>query len=118
VVFASMASTCVLWVTVALLTPPDPEPRLIEFFRRARPLGSWEPIARKAGIPAEGWAPIWRGLGIAVLGAVMVGAGIVGLSTGYVGRWGVAVPAAALSVGCGLAFWRLFGPFVARYDTP
>ena len=39
VVFASMASTAVLWVTVALLTEPEAEDKLVEFYRRARPMG-------------------------------------------------------------------------------
>ncbi|MCC7010316.1 MAG: hypothetical protein IT184_16025 [Acidobacteria bacterium] len=113
VVFASMASTCVLWIAVALLTEPEPEAQLVEFYRRARPLGSWGPIAKKAGIAPLGWAPIARGLGIAALGATMVGAAIIALSTAYVGRWPIVAIAAAVSLVTGLAFKRTFGSFVS-----
>jgi Na+/proline symporter len=112
VVFASMAATSVLWIVVALMTNPEPEELLIEFYRRARPLGAWGPIARQAGLPASGWPPVYRGFGIAATGAVMVGTGIVALSCAYVGQWNVAGAAILLTVGTGVAFRRWFGPFV------
>lgn len=117
VVFASMASTLVLWVVVALVTEPEPEAQLIEFYRRARPLGSWGPIARKAGLEPAGWRPVWRGLGIAVAGAVMVGAAIVALSMAYVARWPVVAVSGLASVAAGAVFARTFGPFVRRYES-
>ena len=43
--FLVMGLTTALWVGVALLTKPDPRPVLDEFYRRARPLGSWGPVA-------------------------------------------------------------------------
>jgi Na+/proline symporter len=42
--FLVMGLTTALWVSVALLTEPDPRPVLDEFYRRARPLGSWGPV--------------------------------------------------------------------------
>lgn len=42
--FLVMGLTTVLWVSVALLTKPDPRPLLDEFYQRARPLGSWGPV--------------------------------------------------------------------------
>lgn len=42
--FLVMGLTTALWVSVALLTDPDPAPVLDEFYRRARPLGSWGPV--------------------------------------------------------------------------
>jgi Na+/proline symporter len=42
--FLVMGLTTVLWVAVALLTEPDPQPLLDKFYDRARPLGSWGPI--------------------------------------------------------------------------
>ncbi len=45
--FLVMGLTTVLWVTVALLTPPDDARVLDDFYRRARPLGSWGPIRRR-----------------------------------------------------------------------
>jgi Na+/proline symporter len=51
--FLVMGLTTALWVGVALLTKPDPRPVLDEFYRRARPLGSWGPV-RTAYAPDRG----------------------------------------------------------------
>ena len=90
VVLSSIAITCLLWIVVALLTKPEPEEKLLNFYREAQPMGWWGPIAEKAGTRSTGGAPIARGLGTALTGAVAVGGGIVGLSGLYVGRWEVA----------------------------
>jgi hypothetical protein len=116
VIFASMAATFVFWVAVAIATDPEPEETLIEFYRRARPMGWWGPIARKAGLEPVGWPPIVRGLGIAACGAVMVGAAVVALSSTYVARWDVAGIAVGISVVAGAAFKRWFIPFVREFE--
>ena len=117
VVLTSMAATTVLWIVVALMTAPEPEDKLVEFYRRARPLGAWGPIARKAGLVAAGWRPIARGFGIAAAGAVMVGAAVVALSLMYVARWNGAAVAIAIGLAAGLAFRRTFIPFVREFET-
>jgi Na+/proline symporter len=114
VVFASMAATAVLWMVVALLTPPEAEDKLVEFYRRARPMGAWGPIARKAGVEPDGWRPVMRGLAIAGSGAVMVGGSVIALSTAYVGRWTVSLSALAVSLVIGLGFKRTFARFVEK----
>lgn len=113
VVLLSIGLTTILWVVVALLTRPEPEETLVAFYRKARPLGWWGPIARKAGVEPLGWRPIVRGLGIAVVGAVMVSAGIVALSSLYIGRWGVAGVSAATCLTAGVYFKLAFGRFMA-----
>ena len=50
--FLVMGLTTALWVAVALLTKPDPEDVLDEFYRRARPLGSWGPVRARVAIQA------------------------------------------------------------------
>jgi Na+/proline symporter len=42
--FLVMGLTTALWVSVALLTKPDPDEVLDEFYRKARPLGAWGPV--------------------------------------------------------------------------
>jgi hypothetical protein len=111
-----MAATALLWIVVALLTPPESDDRLIGFYRRARPMGFWGPIARKAGLPAPGGGPIARGLAIAGAGATMVGAGVIAVSMMYVARWDVAAAAGAASAIAGWYFKRTFGPFVTAFD--
>jgi Na+/proline symporter len=45
--FLVMGLTTLLWVAVALLTRPDPAEVLEAFYRRAHPLGSWDPVRRR-----------------------------------------------------------------------
>src|ERR1051325_7390409 len=47
--FLVMGVTTVLWISVALLTEPDPEPLLRQFHERARPLGWWSPFEKSGG---------------------------------------------------------------------
>lgn len=109
IVFASMGATLVLWIAVALLTRPEPEEKLLAFYRRARPMGWWGDIPAKAGLEHAGhWRPILQGLGIAALGAVMVAAGIISLSCLYVGQWTAAAAAVALAAIVGGAFQRTY----------
>lgn len=108
VVLSSIAITCLLWIVVALLTKPEPEEQLLNFYREAQPMGWWGPIAEKAGTRSTGGAPIARGLGTAVLGAVAVGGGIVGLSGLYVGRWEVAFTGGLLALVLGFWFKRTY----------
>jgi Na+/proline symporter len=118
VVFVSMAATTLLWIVVARMTRPEPEEKLIEFYKRARPMGAWGPIAVKAGLPASGWRPVGRGLGIATCGAVMVGAGIVALSCAYVARWNVAAVATLVGVAAGSLFRGRFASFIGELERP
>jgi len=52
IVPTSIAATCVLWILVSLLTRPDPEEVLVAFYRRAKPMGFWGPIATRHPPPA------------------------------------------------------------------
>jgi Na+/proline symporter len=45
--FLVMGLTTLLWVTVALLTKPEPESLLNDFYRRVQPLGSWSPVRER-----------------------------------------------------------------------
>ncbi len=125
VVLSSMAATFVLWVLVALFTRPEPEAKLLEFYRRSRPLGWWGPIAakvlaeeREGGTaltphsPPRGLRPIVGGLGIALLGAIMVAAGTIAFSCGYIGSWFALALFSLLAVATGLAFKVLYARFM------
>ncbi len=104
VVLTSIAVTCLLWIAVALSTEPEPEEKLLEFYRAARPMGWWGPIAAQAGVESAGASPIVRGLGIALLGAVAVGGGIIGFSGLYVGRMEVLIGGGLVALVLGLLF--------------
>ena len=88
--FLSMGIATLLWIVVALATAPERNELLVTFYRRARPLGSWGPIARLAGdVPSATKLrfPIAAGLGIAFAGTIAVMAYITGISQLYVGRY-------------------------------
>lgn len=108
VVLSSMAMTCVLWIAVALLTKPDPEETLIAFYRRARPLGWWGPIALKAGAEPRRHRPILLGFAAALVGAVMTGAGVIALSNLYVGGWRIAIVATATCILACAVFRKMY----------
>lgn len=116
IVLSSIAMTCLLWIAVALSTQPEPEEKLLSFYEEARPMGWWGPIAQKAGTPSGGGAPIARGLGTALLGAVSIGSGIIGLSGLYVGRWEVALTGGGIALVLGLAFQRTYAAIAQQSE--
>ncbi len=114
VVLTSIAATCVLWVLVSLLTKPDSEEALVEFYKRARPMGFWGPIARKAGVEATGGKPILTGLGIAALGAIMISAATIGFSCLYIARWRAAGVAGLVMLTTGSTFFVTYRKFMEK----
>ena len=112
VVLSSMAMTAGLWIAVALLTRPDAEATLVEFYRRARPPGWWGPIARLAGMAPPRRPVILRGLLIAASGTAAIAAGTMAFSGVWVARWGVAAVATVLCVGIGLIFQATYWRFL------
>ncbi len=89
-ILISITVTTILWISIALLTKPDDEERLISFYRKASPLGFWGPIARKAGRTPEDRISIAKGLVLACIGTVAVATGILAASELFVGKWGIA----------------------------
>jgi solute:Na+ symporter, SSS family len=88
--FLSMGIATLLWIVVTLTTAPERNELLVTFYRRARPLGCWGPVARLAGQTQSATKlrfPIAAGLGIAFAGAIAVMAYITGISQLYVGRY-------------------------------
>jgi SSS family solute:Na+ symporter len=114
VVLSSIAMTFVLWVCVALFTRPDPEEKLVEFYLRARPLGWWGPIALKAtgSIPVNRRRPIMVGLFVAMIGAMMVGSGVICISNMYIGQWWIVVMSAFVCGCTGLIFKIMYPKFM------
>jgi solute:Na+ symporter, SSS family len=111
-VLSSIALTTLLWIVTALVTHPDPEEKLIAFYRLARPLGWWGPIAEKVGEEPAGSAPIFRGMGIAITGTIMVAAGTIAFCSLYVARWHVAALAGITCAIAGILFKATYGRFL------
>lgn len=51
--FLVMGLTTMLWVSVALLTDPEPEELLNEFYQRVHPLGSWGTVKRRISLTSH-----------------------------------------------------------------
>jgi len=58
-ILVTVAVTSFVWLAVTYLTPPEPESKLLQFYRRVRPgVAGWKPVARLAPeVPAsrDGW---------------------------------------------------------------
>lgn len=111
----SMVISTTAWVVVALLTRPEDKSVLMEFYRRARPLGWWGPI-REAVLAEDGAAAgvahpqrsIAQGFGLAFLGAGWIGLGVMGFSQIYVGRYATGGAMLVGAVAVGILFRRMF----------
>lgn len=72
IMIITISLTTAAWLAVTLLTKPEPQEKLLEFYRRVRPSGAgWAAIARLAPeIRPEGDG--WRNLADAAAGCVMI----------------------------------------------
>ena len=78
----SILVVCTLiWVIVALITQPDPDSKLMAFYKRVRPGGWWGPIAKAVpgGSPDQAAWQRWAawGLGVIFLWSSLLGIGYV-----------------------------------------
>ncbi len=113
-----MALATAFWIMATAITAPEAKELLAAFYERARPLGSWEPIRRLLGEPAQGrWAEIIKGMLLAVMGAAAVMAYIVGISKLYVGIFNIGLIFLAAAVALGAAFWWRFDSYVRSLLT-
>ncbi len=101
----SVAVATVTWVTVTLLTPPEPDPVLETFYRRVRPGGpGWRHVARRLGYSNDqipGGALSWVNW---VAGVVAVYTSLFGLGALLTGRPRAAMVYAVMAIG---AFWLI-----------
>jgi Na+/proline symporter len=62
-ILTTVGITTAVWLTATLMTAPEPESKLVDFYRRVRPTGpGWQAVAARAGVvertaPAERLAP-------------------------------------------------------------
>ncbi len=91
-VLATVAVTTVTWLAVTFLTQPEPESKLLEFYRRVRPaVAGWKRIAALAPeVPPthDGWYNLMDWL----LGCLMVYMALFGIGKLLLGatEWGIA----------------------------
>ena len=111
--YAAIGIATALWILATLLTAPERKELLVNFYRRARPLGNWGPIREAVdGVAPVALSPIFRGFGLAVLGAAAVMAYIVGISRLYVGQYGGGAGMLSAGLVFGFLFWRGFDPYI------
>ncbi|WP_447971160.1 sodium:solute symporter family protein [Nitrospira sp. M1] len=114
-------------VFTALLTPPESQAHLQEFYRRARPPGFWGPIVEKCGIsPQETQTRLWKALLTTALSAFSIFCMLTGVGSFLAHSpspswfpWETGWRACLLMTGIGLipVWWRLaFGKPHAAYE--
>lgn len=99
-----VAVTTVVWIAVTFLTQPDDEAKLLAFYRKVRPGGAWEPIARLDGrryrlqaAPFAGWA----------LAVVMILCLLFGLGRIIFMDWGRGAAYLAAGLACALGLSKI-----------
>lgn len=103
-----MGITTLLWIAVALLTKPDPEQLLKDFYIRARPLGFWAPFRKFARADAKRpLQPVLAGLFIAVLGAAAVALFILGLTHAWFARYLTGITVLIIAAVMFVVFWKM-----------
>jgi hypothetical protein len=109
-----MGLTTVLWVIVALLTKPDPDVILSSFYEKARPLGAWKPFSAgyEDSIAKNSFIPIFKGIGIAVIGFAGICLLILGLTEAWFGRYGLSAIELVLSTALFIVFRRTSGAYL------
>jgi Na+/proline symporter len=97
--------TSVVWLAVTYLTSPEPESKLLQFYRRVRPgVAGWKQIAALAPeVPAsrDGWYNLMDWL----LGCLMVYMALFGIGNLLLGSTGLGILFLAVSVAAGYAIY-------------
>jgi len=111
IVFAKSISLTVLvtsavWLVVTFLTAPEPDSKLLEFYRRVRPAAAgWKHVAELAPeiVPThDGWYNLMDWL----LGCLMVYMALFGIGKLLLGSTGVGLVFLAISAASGYAIYR------------
>jgi hypothetical protein len=94
----TVALTTLAWLAVTWLTPPEPQEKLVAFYRRVRPAGpGWKPIAAVAGAvePSESLASQFSNW---ILGCVLIYTALFAIGKLIFKEWYVGLAYAAAAV--------------------
>jgi len=104
-ILVTVALTSACWIIATILTRPEPDSKLVEFYRRVKPaVAGWKRIAALAPeIPPsrDGWYNLIDWL----LGCVMVYMALFGIGKLLLGASGLGLTFLAISAGCGYAIY-------------
>lgn len=102
---ANLVITSAVWVSVTLLTRPEPMPHLQRFYERVCPGGCWQPVAARSAVRVDNGSMLhlWLCWGLGVMSVI---AAIVGVGQACFGRYGWSVAAAGFAVGLAVGLMR------------
>jgi solute:Na+ symporter, SSS family len=105
-VLVTVVVTSIVWIVTTYLTPPDPQAKLLEFYRKVRPgAAGWKPIAKLAPeVPptSDGWYNLMDWL----LGCLMVYMAMFGTGKIILGSYAVGFVFLAISAVSGyVIYW-------------
>ncbi len=107
-ILVTVAITTVIWLAATFLTRPEPDAKLLEFYRRVRPSrAGWKRIAALApevNIRGDGWYNLLDWL----LGCLMVYMALFGIGKVLLGATGQGLTFLAISAASGYAIYRDF----------
>lgn len=117
----SIILTTLCWWLTALLTQPESESTLVEFYRRARPSGIWGPVRASfsSQYPSESIelpSLLFPGTLIALLGASWIAFAVLGFSQLIVGHYWEAATLGGLGLLGAITFWPLFNWHIRRME--
>lgn len=107
-ILVTVGVTTIVWLAATFLTAPEPMEKLVSFYRKVHPAGTWwRPVARSAGIP-ERTGEIWPNFLNWIMGIVLVYSTLFGIGQIVFANWSRAVPFIVMAVMAGvIMIWNL-----------
>jgi Na+/proline symporter len=107
IMLVTVGVTTVAWLAVTYLTRPEPEEKLVAFYRHVRPDGiGWKRIARAAGVAGGSTGSLAPHLLNWVLGCVLIYSSLFGIGKLIFGDWLVGLIYLAVALVSALAISR------------
>ena len=107
VLILTVASTTIVWVTVAFLSPPTDRATLVNFYRLVRPAGGgWKPVVEEAGVGPSPDSMAQSLLGW-VLGCAFIYSALFGVGSALYGRTPQALMWFAVFALSGVSLYRI-----------
>jgi Na+/proline symporter len=99
--------TTAVWIIATFATPPEPESKLMDFYRRVRPTGpGWRRIAQQSGEPAGSAGQLAPAFVNWLLGIVVVYSTLFGIGEMLFGGRASAAVFVVLALGCAVVLSR------------